>query len=211
MSEAEETQSGPDVPAQAQRSWLRWWLIYAVVINCLVTTVLVCWLIWPSERETDPIAMRPPRIRGYGEVVPLPEAAHQPRRGAKVVLDITAQSKPDEVHKGLERAARLLNLYAAAGLADRDVRLTVVLHGEATKVALADKPYAGRFGNKGNPNSPLLRELQKAGVEIYVCGQALHNKKFSADEIAPEMTVALSALTVVVNKQSEGYVALPVP
>jgi intracellular sulfur oxidation DsrE/DsrF family protein len=152
-----------------------------------------------------------PRIKGYGGVVPLPKAAQQPRKGAKVVFDITAEAKVEEVNKGLERAARLLNLYAAAGLGDGDVQVAVVLHGEATRAALADKPYAARFGTKGNPNLPLLRELKKAGVEVYVCGQALHYKKYPASEVAEEATVALAALTAVVNKQAEGYAPIPVP
>jgi intracellular sulfur oxidation DsrE/DsrF family protein len=152
-----------------------------------------------------------PRIKGYGGVVPLPKAAEQPRKGAKVVFDITADAKADEVNKGLVRAARLLNLYAAAGLADGDVAVALVLHGEATRAALADKPYAARFGGKGNPNLPLLRDLKKAGAEVYVCGQALHEKKFPAEEVADEATVALAALTAVVNKQADGYACLPVP
>jgi intracellular sulfur oxidation DsrE/DsrF family protein len=152
-----------------------------------------------------------PRIKGYGGVVPLPKAAQQPRKGAKVVFDVTAEAKAEEVNKGLERAARLLNLYAAAGLADGDVQVAVVLHGEATRTALADKPYAVRFGTRGNPNLPLLRELKKAGVEVYVCGQALHYKKFPADEVTEDATLALSALTAVVNKQVDGYAPIPVP
>ncbi len=149
-----------------------------------------------------------PRIKGYGGVVALPRAAQQPRKGTKVVLDITAGSKPDEVNKGLERAARLLNVYASAGVTE--VRVALVLHGDATRSALNDQAYATRFGTKTNPNLPLIRALRKEGVEVYVCGQALHYKHFPATEVAQEVPVALAALTVVINKESEGYAYLPV-
>ena len=43
-------------------------------------------------------------------------------------------------------------------------------------------------------------------MELDVCGQAPHSKQFPADE-----AVALTALAVVVNKQSGGYAVIPVP
>jgi intracellular sulfur oxidation DsrE/DsrF family protein len=150
-----------------------------------------------------------PGVVGYGDIALLPEAAHQPRKGAKVVFDITADAKPGDVNKGLEKTARLLNLYAGAGLPERDLKVTVVLHGEATKSVLNDKAYAGRFDAKENPNLPLIRELRKAGVEVFVCGQALNSKKYQADEVAPEAIVAVSAMTVLINKHAEGYVLIP--
>jgi hypothetical protein len=42
-----------------------------------------------------------PRIEGAGGVVPLPEAAQQPQAGAKFVLDVTAESEPRDVNKGI--------------------------------------------------------------------------------------------------------------
>jgi intracellular sulfur oxidation DsrE/DsrF family protein len=128
-----------------------------------------------------------------------------------VVFDVTADAKPGEVNKGLERAARLLNLYGAAGLKAGDVRAAVVFHGEATRTALTDAAYGGRFKTDGNPNLPLIRELKKAGVELFVCGQALHYKGFPAAEVDGAVPVAAAALTVVINKQADGYAYVPVP
>lgn len=152
-----------------------------------------------------------PVVPGHGGVVALPGAAEQPRKGAKVVFDITADAKPGEVNKGLERVARLLNLYGAGGLKAGDVRVAAVFHGEATKSALTDAAYAEQFGAKANPNLPLVRELKKAGVEFYVCGQALHYKGFKAGEVDEGVPVAVAALTVVVNRQAGGYAYVPVP
>ena len=67
-----------------------------------------------------------------------------------------------------------------------------------------------KFGTDTNPNLPVLRDLQKAGVEVFVCGQALHYKGFKESDVAKDITVALAALTVVVNRQTDGYAHVPV-
>ena len=152
-----------------------------------------------------------PLVPGHGGVVPLPRAAEQPRKGAKVVFDVTADAKPGEVNRGLEHVARLLNLYGAAGLTARDVKIAVVFHGEADKAVLSDAAYAARFKAAANPNLPLIRDLKKAGVEVFVCGQSLHDRGFKAEEVAEDVPVADSAMLVLVNKQTDGYAYIPAP
>jgi hypothetical protein len=152
-----------------------------------------------------------PIIPKHGGVLPRPKAVEQPRAGAKVVFDATADAKPADVNKGLDRVSRLLNLYGVAGLKTQDVKITIVLHGEATKSVLNDAAYKERFQVEQNPNLPLIRELQKAGVEVLVCGQALNYKGFPDGEVADGVPIAAAALTVVVNKQTDGYSYVPVP
>lgn len=152
-----------------------------------------------------------PIIPGKGGVLPRPGAVEQPRAGAKVVFDTTADARPADTNKGLDRVARLLNLYGAAGLKAQNVQITIVLHGEATKSALNDTAYQARFQVEKNPNLPLIRELQKRGVEVLVCGQALNYKGIQDDEVAGEIPIAAAALTVVINKQADGYSYVPVP
>lgn len=124
---------------------------------------------------------------------------------------MTADAPSGEVNKGLERAARLLNLYGPAGLAASDVKIAVVVHGEATRSALKNDFYQPRFGGEQNPNLPLIRALQKAGVQVFVCGQALNYKGFPETAVAPDVAIADAALTVTINRQNEGYAYLPVP
>jgi intracellular sulfur oxidation DsrE/DsrF family protein len=129
----------------------------------------------------------------------------------KVIFDITADTPPAEVNKGLERAARLLNLYASAGMRGSEVQVAVVLHGGATKSALLDAAYRSRFQIEKNPNLPVLQELAQANVTLYVCGQALAQQQMPSHEIAPPVTVALSALTAVINHQADGFLCVSVP
>jgi ubiquinone/menaquinone biosynthesis C-methylase UbiE/intracellular sulfur oxidation DsrE/DsrF family protein len=152
-----------------------------------------------------------PIIPKHGGVLPRPKAVEQPRAGAKVVFDATADAKPADINKGLDRVARLLNLYGVAGLKAQDVKITIVLHGEATKSVLNDAAYKERFQIEQNPNLPLIRALQKSGVEVLVCGQALNYKGFPDGEVADGVPIAAAALTVVVNKQTDGYSYIPVP
>src|ERR1700682_4357810 len=96
----------------------------------------------PGAFEPGKIGLIYPLVPGHGGVVPLPRAAEQPRKGAKAVFDITADAKPRAVNQGLEHVARLLNLYGAAGLTARDVKIAAVCHGAATKAVLSDTAYA---------------------------------------------------------------------
>jgi intracellular sulfur oxidation DsrE/DsrF family protein len=148
-------------------------------------------------------------VPGHGGVVPLPRAAEQPRKGAKALFDITADAKPGEVNKGLEQVARLLNLFGAAGLTARDVKIAAVLHGEADNAVLSDTAYAARFQVAANPNLPLIRVLKIAKVEVFVCGQSLHELGLKAEEVAEEVSVADAAMLVLVNKQADGYAYIP--
>ena len=135
----------------------------------------------------------------------MPRAAEQPRKGAKAVFDITADAKPDAVNMGLEYVAGLLNLYGAAGLKAGDVKIAAVFHGEADKAVLSDADYFARFKVAANPNLPLIRDLKKAGVEVFVCGQALHGLRFKTEDVAEEVTVAAAGVLVLTNKKMDGY------
>jgi intracellular sulfur oxidation DsrE/DsrF family protein len=171
----------------------------------LATIVAVASVVGASLAAGEEPMFVNPLIKGYGAIAVQPDVAQQPRKGAKIVFDITADAKPEEVHKSLESVARYLNLNAQAGHAASDVRLALVVHGGATKVALNDKAYGAKTGAATNPNLALVRELKKHGVEVYVCGQSLARNKLPLADVAPEFTVAASAMTVNVNKQLDGY------
>jgi intracellular sulfur oxidation DsrE/DsrF family protein len=177
--------------------WLAWFLV-----------VLLSASSFGAEANDAPLVF--PRIKQYGGVVALPHSAEPPRAGAKVVFDITSESPPKDVHSGLERVARYLNLHALAGHGADDLRLALVLHGAATKIALRDEAYALHTDVPHNPNGQLLKLLKAAGVEVFVCGQSLARNKYAVEEVAPDVTVAVSAMTVTVNRQFDGYAYVPV-
>jgi intracellular sulfur oxidation DsrE/DsrF family protein len=146
-----------------------------------------------------------PVIAGYGGVAAIKNGVEPPRAGASVVFDVTAGSDPATVNHGLERAARLLNLYGAGGRKASDVQIAVVLHGEATQAVLTDEFFTARFQTRSNPNLPLVELLHDAGVQILVCGQALNRQGFAESAVAPHIRIAASAMTAVINRQAIGY------
>jgi intracellular sulfur oxidation DsrE/DsrF family protein len=173
-----------------------------------VLSVALSATVAPCQSRSGDAELVYPIISGHGGVVPLPKAAEQPKKGAKAVFDVAADAKPGDVNKGLEQIARLLNLYGAAGLKAGDVKIVAVLHGEADKAVLSDEAYLARFLVSANPNLRLIRDLKKAGVEVFVCGQSLHDLGYKAEEVAKEVLVADSAMLVLVNKQTDGYAYL---
>lgn len=185
----------------------------------LATSIAVI-LLFSSTSLADPTGSpeyKHPVIKDHGGIVVLPEAAHQPKTNSKVVLDITADKKEGGVILGFDRAALILNQYSAVGAGvDNGFKMAIILHGPATKAALSDDGFAKHtgsyetdLGKTKNPNLDLIRRLKKAGVDIYVCGQALAHHGFATTEVAPEVEVAVSAATVNINLQMDGYAYIP--
>lgn len=163
----------------------------------------------PGEEPAEVKQETTPVIPGHGAVIQLPNAAHQPRAGTKIVVDVTRGSEPDQVNSAFDKIAKYLNIYAAAGNEPTDAKFAVVLHGGATLAALHDKAYAAEFGVAKNPNLPLLQQFHHAGVELYVCGQSLHSEGKAEGDVAICVQTAVSALTANVNLQSDGYAYIP--
>lgn len=152
---------------------------------------------------------RNPEITAAGEIVVLPDATFQPTSDSKVVFDATAQKSPRKPAAGLVKAARWINLNRAAKIDPDRIQVAVVLHGDATKAALNDPAYARVSKSQENPNRQLINQLQQAGVELYVCGQALAHRRYQQDDVLPEVKVVTAALTVLARKQRTGFSFLP--
>ena len=164
-----------------------------------------------QKLETEPSELKTFLIEGTGGVAPLTGAPEAPRAGARVVFDVTAAAKPTEINPGLERAARLLNLYGAAGLKSSDIHIAIVLHGDAAAAALTDEAYAKQQSVEKNPNAPLIATLRAAGVDVTICGQTLARKNIPHRDIAEGVVIVTSALTSLINHQSRGHSLLFVP
>lgn len=158
-----------------------------------------------ADSTSESAAPANPVIQKHGSVVRLPNAMHQPREGTKVLIDITRGSEPGELNAAIEKVAKYLNIYAGGGAEPVKGQFAVVFHGDATLAVLNDDAYSAKFNTKGNPNLDLLHQLHEQGVEIFVCGQTLISKDAKPEEVAVFIDTAVSALTVVVNLQSDGY------
>jgi intracellular sulfur oxidation DsrE/DsrF family protein/precorrin-6B methylase 2 len=162
------------------------------------------------QRLVAPTELKTFLIPETGGVAVLTGAPEGPRAGARVVFDVTATAKAKEINAGLERAARVLNLYGASGMKATDVRIAVVLHGDAAATALTHEAYAKRNGGETNPNVALIAELRAAGVEVMICGQTLAHKKIPQQDIAEGVSIATSAMTALMNRQLDGFAVMRV-
>jgi len=176
----------------------------ALISAALTSLVLFPFAVVKAEQPTLP------QIEGHGAVTQFPWAKGQPRDGSRIVVDLTAGGARASINPGVEKLARFVNVYAAAGRSPARVEIVAVLHGNATQIALNDEAYAAAFGVKSNPNLPLMRKLRRAGVGFLVCGQDLTHKGYNSTQTAREVDLSVSGSTAIVNLQQDGYAFIPV-
>ena len=147
-----------------------------------------------------------PIIKDYGTIygldnVTLPDKTQE----YKIVIDLKPSNDDfDKVNKGLINVARALNLHAVGGVPKEQLHLAVAIHYTATPIVLNNAGYQKKYG-VDNPNLELIKQLKAAGVEIYICGQSLVARKYPFENVNPDITIALSMLTVVTEHTMKGY------
>lgn len=148
-----------------------------------------------------------PIIENYGKVyqVEKPDLQLDKDTTYKVIFDIfTDKSKDNKVNPLLNAVARYLNMHAQQGVSLEHMKTVVILHGAATKSTISNEAYQNRY-TISNPNAAIIEALKKANVEVYVCGQSYLANGFQLDEKSSNVKVALSALTALVEYQTNGY------
>lgn len=158
-----------------------------------------------SWAQSEPLEF--PEIDRYGGVLRLEEAV-PPEKGGKILIDLsTPDSQTGVLNSGLDRVARLINLFALADIPAGDLEVKVIIHGGATKTVLSDEAFEEKYGQK-NPNTDLIKSLKDKGVDLMVCGQAFLRNGFQKDNLNPDIKMALSAITTLVDAQQKGYSVL---
>ena len=88
-----------------------------------------------------------PVIADYGPVADVegavPIAAHT---RFKVVFDVSEGAEPGAVNRGIESAARFLNMHARAGVRPSNIRIAVVVRGSATRHNAEERVAAASWG-----------------------------------------------------------------
>jgi intracellular sulfur oxidation DsrE/DsrF family protein len=169
--------------------------------------VLVAGAAGPAAAGPPAKAPAVPGTEGY---VAIPNAALPPDKAQtyRAVFDATsAAAAPAQILPALNMAGSNLNALAAEDVPLANARFVVVLHGPALDGALDNAHYKAKFG-VDNPNLPVLAALRKAGTEIYACGQNMAAVEMDPASLSPDVTVASSALIVLMTYQSKGYALL---
>ncbi|WP_454883554.1 DsrE family protein [Sphingomonas oryzagri] len=153
-----------------------------------------------------------PVIPQFGGIMPVPNAAERPdpKLRYRVVFNITkAAASPDKINPSLEKVARFVNLLGEDKVRPATGDIVAIIHGSATPLILQNAPYAARTKIVENPNVALISALQKAGVSVQVCGQAMIGNGITSDQVTPGIVIDDSALTTLANLQLRGYALIP--
>ena len=148
-----------------------------------------------------------PVIKEYGGVANF-ETIEKPTTGGKILMDLTTGSTTKSgINKGWERVARMINLYALAGITTDDLEIVVIVHGEGTRSILTDEAHQAKYGTN-NPDLPVIKAVQLAGVDVKVCSQAIVHRGFTIEGVDDSVALTLSAITTLVEYQQKGYAVI---
>ncbi|MFY0592351.1 DsrE family protein [Roseivirga sp.] len=148
-----------------------------------------------------------PVIQGYGviKVVPFETAKPNPNVEYKLLREhYQGYEDKTKLYGALNYTARIINAHAYAGVPEENLKMAVVVFSGATALVLNNKEYNERFG-VNNPNSDLINQLTKAGVEIIVCGQSMMNQKILPEHVHEGVSMAVSRITASSNLLNKGY------
>lgn len=153
-----------------------------------------------------------PAIEGFGKIHYVDTPAFKPGSvdglSNKIVFQINRSE--GDIHKpnlGLERVARVTNLYYAAGVPLDQLKFVVSINSDAVPAALSNDQFRKTYG-VDNPNLKLISELKKAGVQISICDQSVAFHNYQRDWIDPMVTHTISSGTTVATLQNSGYAFL---
>lgn len=123
-------------------------------------------------------------------------------------FDVREMAKEGTRNRGFESAARFINMHAAAGVPQENIRVAVVVHGKAVHDLLTAAPLEAREMPVGG-SSAMVRAMLDHGVRVIVCGQSATAYGVSLDNVLPGVEIALSAMTAHALLQQQGYTVNP--
>lgn len=164
-----------------------------------------------SSEPADPDGFwTTPAINGYGKIHYEADVAFKPVAGLsnKVVFQLTKnEGDIKRPNLGLERVARVVNLYIASGVPAEQLHFVVSMTGDATPATL-DNAHFKQFYGVENPNLALIGALNKLGVKVSVCDQSVAFHHYSKGWIDQSVIHALSSPTTVSTLENQGYALL---
>jgi len=166
-----------------------------------------------AEKKSEPADFwSTPAIAGYGKIhfvnTPDYNPANTPGLSNKIVFQINRSE--GDIHQpnlGLERVARVTNLYYAAGVPLNQLNFVVSINSDAVPAALNNQQFHKAYGID-NPNLELIDKLKKAGVKVTICDQSVAFHQLERNWIDSRVTHTLSSGTTVATLQNEGYAFL---
>lgn len=172
--------------------------------SLLIFTLLAVSVSAFSQSRINPV------IKSYGGIFDIPYAEEKPdpTLDYKIIIEIaTASDKPDSTNWALYNVARLINLHVMGGVPKEKLHVVLAIHGGAAFSVMNNEAYKAKYG-VDNPTLKLFKELDQAGVKMFVCGQSILARNIDRFKMVPEVKVASSMLTTMTTYQLKGYAAL---
>ncbi len=133
-----------------------------------------------------------------------PSLPYSHKGKCKLVFDLGYTTEKGQINGGIEEVMRILNLHGAAGVKKENLDAYVIFHGSATASFLDDDIYNKQF-QVSNPNIPLIKQLQDAGVKLVICGQTLGLRSMDISSFPDGTLKAYSARTASSDLVQRGY------
>ncbi len=172
-------------------------------ITLFIAFSMIC-LTLQAQSRVNPV------IKDFGGIFEIPYAVEKPDPSLayNIVIEIQIESeRPDTVNFALSNVARLLNLHVMGGVPKENMHVVLGIHGAAAYTTMNNEAYREKY-KMDNPNLKLYKELQEAGVKMFICGQSLIGRKIDRNRLVPEVSISVSMLTIMTTYQLKGYAAL---
>lgn len=127
----------------------------------------------------------------------------------KLCFDVAEQSAGGSINQTSDSAARFINLNVEAGADPGNVKVAIVVHGQAAIDLTQSKFYSKSNDGKENPNVKVIEELQKNETTIFLCGQTAAWRGIDKSNLLPGVKMAPSAMTAHALLQQDGFALCP--
>ncbi|WP_342806523.1 DsrE family protein [Alteromonas sp. M12] len=122
----------------------------------------------------------------------------------KVAFDVSKVSGEKKLNRHFGSLARFINMLVANGAKQENIQLALVVHGRAGNDLLNPTAYKKRFATD-NPNHPLITELLKNNVQVFLCGQSAAFDEIANQDLIDGVQMSLSAMTAHALLNQQGY------
>jgi intracellular sulfur oxidation DsrE/DsrF family protein len=150
----------------------------------------------PPPAEPDPFELTPPKVTGISI-----------KKNIRVAYDVKDDVWDAGIGKALYYVRGLLEAYKSLGVSEKQLKISVVLHGATVYWALNEEAYR-QYKNDPfdfNPNIQVLRELAEHGVSVEICYSTMKGKGWTAGDLLPGMVIVHDAYTRLIDLQNQGY------
>ncbi|MFK7841891.1 MAG: DsrE family protein [Sphingorhabdus sp.] len=127
----------------------------------------------------------------------------------KIAFDLAKGADPGKLNRSIESAARFINMHVAAGVPEKNIQLAIVVHGGASFDLTKSEFFATKKDGAENASAAAIAQLQKHGVEFYLCGQSAAAHGISNDDLLPGVKMSLSAMTSHALLQQQDFTLNP--